>query len=189
MANETQKAASRRARTGWFDKYAPSDPWVLGIDIGCQDGPIHPNYIRWDRALGSGDATYMIGVPDESFRVVYASHILEHLEDYPSALLNWWRILKQGGHLIIVVPHRDLYEKKSQPPSRWNPDHKWFFLPDQDDPPRTLSLLRILNDILPIEARGEVASFEVLKGGWEDVGPYQHSVGEYSIEAIIRKIL
>lgn len=178
---ETAKARLRRQREGWFEAYAPEG--ALGIDIGCGNNPLHPSYVRWDRAIGSGDATYMLGVPDELYEVVYASHILEHLEDYPSALRNWWRILRPGGRLIIVVPHRDLYEKRAQPPSRWNGEHKWFFLPEKDEPPRCLSLMRVLNQILPVARM----THAVLQDGWHDVGPDRHSPGEYSIEAILWK--
>ena len=51
-----------------------------------------------------------IPLDDEFADLVYASHILEHL-DYgnrsPSAyvaLKEWWRILKPGGTLMVVVP-------------------------------------------------------------------------------------
>jgi predicted SAM-dependent methyltransferase len=179
---ETYKARDRRLRTGWFEKYAPIDQ--LGIDIGCGDDPLHQTFIRWDAGLGSGDAALMAGVPDELYHTVYSSHVLEHVENYPVALRNWWRITAPEGHLIVVVPHRDLYEKKLQPPSIWNGDHKWFWLPDQDKPPRTLSLRRVLADILPT---ANLVSFEVLQDGWEDVGADVHATGEYSIEAILKK--
>lgn len=41
---------------------------------------------------------------DEQFNVVIASDILEHIEDEEAALIEWRRILKFGGKLIIFVP-------------------------------------------------------------------------------------
>ena len=177
--SETIKAKQRRINTGWFNKYA-QEP---GIDLGCQYDSLTETFRKWDVIFGDGDATHMEGVANEQYSTVYASHLLEHLEDYQTALTNWWRILKPDGHLIVVVPHRDLYEKKPQPPSRWNPDHKWFFLPDEDDPPRCLSFKRVITE-LP----GELVSFEVLQDGWINLGAKTHSLGEFSIEAIVKKV-
>lgn len=43
-------------------------------------------------------------LPDASFDVVIASHVLEHLENAPMALAEWLRVLRPGGHLLIGVP-------------------------------------------------------------------------------------
>lgn len=179
---ETWKARPRRLRTGWFEKYAPEN--LSGIDIGCQRDPLTETFRKWDVIYGDGDATYMEGVEDNSYHTVYASHVLEHLDHPVIAIKNWYRITKPGGHLIILVPSRTLYEKKPQPPSHWNHEHKWFWLPDEDDPPGCLNFRRIITEAIP---SATIVSFEILNEGWIDVGPLQHSCGEYSIEAIIRK--
>ncbi len=179
---ETIKAEPHRLRDGWFEKYAPEH--LSGIDLGCQHDPLNDTFRRWDVIFGDGDATLMEGVPDEKYHTVYASHLLEHVEDYQLALHNWWRILKPGGNLIVLVPSRTLYEKKPQPPSNWNHEHKWFWLPDSEEPPRCLNFKKVLAETLP---DSELISFEILKEGWKDVGPGQHSPGEYGIEAILKK--
>ena len=126
IMGETSKARERRLKEGWFDKYAPEG--LSGIDLGCSDDPLNHTFRRWDIQFGDGDATIMEGIPDNTFQTVYASHLLEHVR-YPSlAIKKWFDILKPGGHLIICVPHRDLYEKKRFPPSNWNHDHKCFWL-------------------------------------------------------------
>lgn len=179
---ETIKAFERRKRTRWFEKYAPDH--LSGIDIGCGEDCLNATFRRWD--LVDGDATHMAGVPDGVFHTVYCSHILEHLQNYGVALKNWWRILKPGGNLIILVPHRDLYERVPEPPSNWNSDHKWFWLPDSSDHPKTVNFRAALeSELLP---NGRIVSFEVLKEGWYSVPVNQHAPGEYSIEAIIRKV-
>lgn len=180
MNGETSKAFERRVKENWFNQYAPEQK--SGIDIGCQNDPLNETFRRWDLIFGDGDATFMKNVPDETFQTVYASHVLEHLDQPTTAIKNWWRILKDDGYLIIIVPHRDLYERKLELPSQWNPDHKWFYLPDQAAK-QTLSLKQIIRDALgPVTIQ-----MRVLSDGWIELPINQHPVGEYSIEAIIKK--
>lgn len=180
---EVWKTIERRKREGWFDKYCPEDR--SGIDIGCQRDPINQTFRRWDLIFGDGDATFMDGVPNDTFFTVHASHILEHLTDPVTGIKNWYRILKPGGHLIILVPHRDLYEKKKVPPSNWNFDHKTFWLPDSSDHPKTKSLKHVIYEAIP---NANIVSFGILDYGYDYSLPIHiHACGEYSIEAIIRK--
>ena len=44
-----------------------------------------------------------------SMDFVYSSHLLEHIEDYKSALAEWWRLVKVGGKLVLYLPHKDFY--------------------------------------------------------------------------------
>ena len=126
----------------------------------------------------------MKGVSDNNFWTVHASHVLKHLHDPVTGIKNWFRILRPGGHLIICVPHRDLYEKKKTLPSRWNFDHKSFWLPEAEEPPDTRSLKGSILEAIP---NANIVSFEVLKDSWVPKPQNQHSCGEYSIEAIIKK--
>jgi SAM-dependent methyltransferase len=41
---------------------------------------------------------------DESFDLVLASDVLEHIEDENAALREWTRLLRPGGQLIVFVP-------------------------------------------------------------------------------------
>ncbi len=179
---ETSKAHARRQREGWFQ-------WVKApcLDVGCGIDYLLPGFPcrRWDQMYGDGDATKLEGVADESFATVYASHVLEHVHDPVDALRNWWRVLAPGGHLIVCVPHRDLYEGKLDLPSRWNGDHKTFWLPEiADELPHT----RGLRQVLAQAGLGEmVVSFRILDDGHSFPDPMVHPVGEYSIEAILRK--
>lgn len=180
---ETHKAYERRLREGWFDQYAPADK--PGIDIGCQYDCLNHTFRRWDIAFGDGDAELMDGVPDNTFHTVYASHILEHINNPKTALENWWRILKPDGHLIIMVPHRDLYEKRKTLPSQWNGEHKWFFLPEESEYPCTISIKDLVNKVIP---DGEIVNLTILNNGYNYLLPENaHPVGEFSIEIIVRK--
>ncbi len=50
--------------------------------------------------------------PDNTFKEIYASHILEHVDYQNDALLNtlkeWCRVLQPGGRLYVSVPDLDI---------------------------------------------------------------------------------
>jgi SAM-dependent methyltransferase len=184
IMGETSKARSRREKEQFEITYAPHD--LSGIDIGCSDDPLNHTFRRWDLVFGDGDATEMEGVPDEKFWTVYASHVLEHLQYPRRAIKRWWDICKTGGYIIICVPHRDLYEKKKMLPSQWNIDHKYFWHPDHEEPPCTKCLKK---EILEATPRADIVSYRILQDGYDYSMPNDHHpIGEYSIEAIIKKV-
>ena len=45
-----------------------------------------------------------IQYPDESFDVIYCSHVLEHVQDDKRAMREFYRVLKQDGWAILLVP-------------------------------------------------------------------------------------
>ncbi len=179
---ETSKAYFRRLKEGWFDKYVKLDR--PGIDLGSGDDPLNAVFRRWDIEHGDGDATELAGIPSNSFWTVYASHILEHISYPERAVARWYEVLAPGGNLIISLPHRDLYEKRKSLPSFWNPDHKYFYLPDEEELPTTRSLKATILKAIP---NANIVDFRVQTSGYERLADNEHSLGEYSIEAIIRK--
>lgn len=127
--HETSKSIARRLHTPGFVRYFRGD----GIDIGSgADGlyqwkslfPLMKSCRNWD--VQDGDAQFMPGVPDATFDFVHSAHCLEHVMDPFVALHHWWRILRPGGHLIVMVPDEDLYEQGVWP-SAYNHDHKRTF--------------------------------------------------------------
>lgn len=56
-----------------------------------------------------GDLTKKEDIPQESFDVIVASEVLEHIGDYKLALKHVCAILRPGGHMIITVPYRQKY--------------------------------------------------------------------------------
>ncbi len=75
----------------------------LNIGSGRQ---FRDGYLNVD--LGGGDlrATAMkLPFKDESFDEIFASHVLEHLLDLGAALHEMYRVLRQGGTLIVVAPY------------------------------------------------------------------------------------
>lgn len=175
---ETSKAKPRREREHFFELYCQGH----GLDIGHGGDKIVDDVRGWD--LEDGDAQFLVSLADESFDFVYSSHTLEHMADPSIALQNWWRVIRPGGFLIVSVPHRDLYEKKKDLPSRWNADHKFFFLPEEDEAPVTIGVRGLIEKSI---SQYKQVYLKVCNEGWVDTGPEKHPVGEFSIECILQK--
>ena len=104
--------------------------------------------------------------------------------DVRESLRNWFRAVKEGGYLIIAVPHRDLYEKKRTLPSRWNGDHKHMFLIGKSESPDTLDIVEEVKNSLEYY---DIKYVKACDYGHTITDPLRHSDGEYQIEMVIRK--
>lgn len=175
---ETTKARQRRITEAFFVKYCGG----RGLDIGYGGDLLAVNCEGWDAE--HGDAQHLKGLADLTYDFVYSSHTLEHIIDVELALKNWWRVLKNGGYLILYVPHRDLYEKKKILPSYWNNDHKHFFLIDRDEAPDTIGMIPVLQRSL---SDYEIVYAKDCGEGHTITAPEIHSDGEYSMEIVVRK--
>ena len=175
---ETTKAKKRRIKEGFFSSYCKGK----GLDIGYGGDLLSKNCKGWD--FEDGDAQYLKGLKNLTFDFVYSSHTLEHLRNPRVSIKNWWRVLKPGGYLILYLPHRDLYEKKKTLPSRWNQDHKHFFLLYEDDPPDTISIIHLIKKTL---SNYKIVYAKECREGHTIKDPKTHSDGEYSIEVIVQK--
>lgn len=177
---ETRKAHNRREKEGFFDKYCQGE----GLDIGCGNDVIKDGCSGWD--IVNGDAQYLKGVPDGCFDYVYSSHCIEHVDDVRVALKNWFRVVKKGGYLLLYLPERDLYEKQSQLPSRWNPHHKHMFLLGGDtDQKDTLDIIEEIKNSL---TGYKIKYAKICDEGHTITNPLLPSDGEYSIEVVVQKI-
>jgi len=102
-------------------------PYVTGlnvIDIGSQGDPVVPRAIQielppddyshytsgktLDGPAWRGDGR-MLPFKDRTVDCVYSSHLIEDFEDWRPAVVEWWRVLKLGGHLIVLTPDNDLW--------------------------------------------------------------------------------
>ena len=128
MSNETKKASNRRKNTWLYNKIFTG----YGIDIGCGSDILNkekefPNIINVDPFdIEHGDAQYIDRFIHNEYDFIHSSQCLEHMMEASVAIVNWWKLVKNGGYLIITVPDEDLYEQ-GHFPSIYNPDHKWTF--------------------------------------------------------------
>ncbi len=193
--HETSKAVMRRLHDSRFaTRYFVGN----GIDIGAgkdalgQYQEFFPG-IRGCRAwdMPDGDAQLLATVADNSFDFVHSSHCLEHMRDPVEALQHWLRVLKPGGHLVVLVPDEDLYEQGVFP-STYNTDHKWTFTISKPASwsPRSVNLTELLArfsaQAQPVKIETLDASFRYRMGQRFD--QTLTPVGECAIEFVLRKL-
>lgn len=144
-----------------------------GIDIGCGPDPVRPDVRRFD--VEDGDANRITAFVDEvgSFDYVFSSHCLEHMSDADGAIREWWKLVKPGGVMIVIVPDEDLYEQGYWP-SLFNPDHKFTFTISKQGSwsPRSRSLVELVRGLPaaePISIRLQDNAYErsyLAPGAW-----------------------
>jgi len=54
-----------------------------------------------------GEASEMHEIPLAEYDFLLASHVLEHIANPLKALYTWRRVVRPGGIIVLVVPHRD----------------------------------------------------------------------------------
>src|SRR5438093_2198416 len=112
----------------------------VGIDIGCGLNKIHTAAIGIDKRLSPSDFGYPFGAQiradgsklpwfaDGSLDYVFSSHCLEHFHDAQLVLDEWSRVVKLGGYLVLILPHKNRYPNVGTPGA--NVDHKHDYLPN-----------------------------------------------------------
>lgn len=123
---ETLKCRSRLA------KYCVGN----GLDIGFGGYSINDTAITLDKKIPHvdfgfrktnfiGDACDLSWLRDNSLDYIFSSHVLEDFENTLIILLEWIRVLKVGGRLVLYLPDQKSYSsyclEKGQSP---NPNHK-----------------------------------------------------------------
>jgi len=53
------------------------------------------------------DAVNLTSIEDYKYDFVISSHTLEHIANPIKALEEWLRVIKDGGYLLVIIPHRD----------------------------------------------------------------------------------
>jgi hypothetical protein len=119
---ETKKATERRLGEGglWFTIFKGD-----GIDVGSGD-----DLLIWEGSnvkpfdMQDGDANELSKYFEpETFDFLHASQSLEDMNNPWDALIDWSKVVKKKGYMIITVPDFVLYEKLIFP-SRNNPAHR-----------------------------------------------------------------
>lgn len=53
------------------------------------------------------EAANLKDIDIDTYEVILSSHCIEHIANPLMALSEWTRVLKKGGYLLLVVPHKD----------------------------------------------------------------------------------
>jgi len=85
-------------------------PHVISVDNG-DHANVFGHQIRPDLVC---DCAKLDIIASQTMDFVFSSHLLEHIEDYKSALRDWWRVIKQGGNLVLYLPHKLFYPNQEQ---------------------------------------------------------------------------
>lgn len=84
--------------------YAARTIWV---DELSQDREFHFNVHSSPGKQFILDATDLSAIGDGTYDFLVSSHVLEHLANPLRGLFEWIRVVKDGGVLVIVLPHKD----------------------------------------------------------------------------------
>ena len=90
-----------------------------GLDLGSAGDPVVPTAIQiepltqYTPDLGGqhpvqlrGSAIDLYWFRDNVMDYVYSSHLLEDFADWKPLLREWVRVLRPGGHLVIMIPDK-----------------------------------------------------------------------------------
>lgn len=178
---ESRKGFARRCENGFWAAHVRG---TAILDIGFRGGihgvlPILPGAIGIETDYPGYDGK-TLPFYDGQIDCIHASHVLEHVTPSVDYLRDWFRVLRVGGSIILMVPSAYLYERRlSVPPSRWSPEHLRAYTPG-----------RLLSEI---EAALIPNSYRVTHLADVDVGydytlpVTSHPTGSLEIECVIQK--
>jgi hypothetical protein len=99
------------------------------------------------------------------------------------AILEWWKLVRVGGHIFFIVPDEDLYEQGVFP-SRFNSDHKATFTISKRESwsPVSINVLDLASSL----PGGQVVSLQLQDHGY-DRRLYRHDYAGPNF--FVRKII
>lgn len=118
-------------------------------------------------------------IPTKDIDYIFASHMLEHVDNPKAYIKEWFDSVKVGGHVFIVVPSKFRYERKDAPPSQWNLGHKTFYTPGV--------LFNQIEDTLAPRTY-EIVHFRDNNDNYDYTTPLdKHPQGAYDMEVCIKR--
>lgn len=116
--------------TGYFLNFMQSHGWTVE---GVEPGKEAAQFARDSFGLTIHKPEELYGFKDETFDVITLWHVLEHVHDLKGILLQFKKILKPGGRLVIALPNLNSLDARIYK-EHWAaydvPRHLWHFAPD-----------------------------------------------------------
>lgn len=81
------------SETVWASELGEDQPFVYGKKV------LGRQFVR--------EASHFPDIDTGAFDFVLSSHVIEHLANPLRGLREWGRVLREGGVLVLVVPHKD----------------------------------------------------------------------------------
>ncbi len=115
MAN-TLRGAVALEPGGPSDLFGRLGPIPVYSRLGSLDTLDYSERTIWSNATGQqitprrhviAEAGSLGEIPNAGYDALLASHVLEHIANPLGALKEWSRVVRPGGHLLLVMPHRD----------------------------------------------------------------------------------
>lgn len=98
----------------------PVVPWAIQVELPEAEFQQYSGGMSLDQAgVWRGDGL-QLPFKDDTLDAVFSSHLIEDFEDWRIPLREWSRVLKTGGHLVILTPDDDLFNAAvvgGQPPN------------------------------------------------------------------------
>lgn len=116
-------------------KISAPEGQLLRLDIGCgsrkTDGHIGIDMFECpnvDHVTDIRKAPWPID--DGAVESIHTSHFVEHLDgpERISFMEECWRVLRDGGQLVVVCPHWSSMRAYGDPSHKWPPVCEWTFL-------------------------------------------------------------
>ena len=80
-----------------------------GLDPGAGGRTVSPDVVCHDIAA-DGVSAMALPYQDGEFDYVFTCHLIEHMQDTSATIREWLRVVRSGGHVIMIVPNT-LYTK------------------------------------------------------------------------------
>ena len=99
---------------------------AIGVEFTFYDQPEQAELYDGENYFGH-DLNH--GLPmfkDGELDYIYSSHVLEDFPDPEVKLIEWCRVIKPGGRLILVLPHGDWYPKAGTPEANGSHKMDWW---------------------------------------------------------------
>jgi SAM-dependent methyltransferase len=95
-------------------------PWAISYDLPHDEFSFYSNGSPPKGPLQLRGFADKLPFEDQSLDFVYSSHYIEDVFDWKPIIKEWDRVLKIGGHMVILLPDRALWNQaieRGQPPN------------------------------------------------------------------------